>query len=135
MGDTMSYNVDTTDYLSGSLTMTVAECRRLASKYDGDLPECCFLDLDEDEGDGLADHNIIEISAPDMWSGSGSGRALIDKPGRLSPMAAEIFAATRGEADILFTWEGGDSFTGLRVRDGVVTFHEVEMKLGKEITC
>ncbi len=37
-----------------------------------------------------------------------------------------------GEADLVLTWEGGDSHTGLRLRDGAVTEHEVVMRLGEE---
>ena len=43
---------------------------------------------------------------------------------------------TQGIADILQVWEGGKSvepFTGLRVVDGVVTMHQVEMSLGAEV--
>ena len=35
-----------------------------------------------------------------------------------------------GSADIVYTWERGEYFTGVRVVDGVVTRHEVVMALG-----
>lgn len=36
-----------------------------------------------------------------------------------------------GRADIVICWEGGDSYTGLRVVEGKVTAHEVIRALGK----
>lgn len=34
--------------------------------------------------------------------------------------------------DLVICWEGGDSYTGLRVVDGKVTRHKVVMGLGEE---
>ena len=39
-----------------------------------------------------------------------------------------------GTVEVIFTWESGDSHSGLRIVDGKVTKHEVVMALGKEET-
>ena len=49
---------------------------------------------------------------------------------------ATALSFTRGSADLLLVWEGARAmqpFTGLRVVDGVVTMHQVEMSLGAEV--
>lgn len=59
------------------------------------------------------------------WSGDWSGHTL----GGL----IEVLSVFDGEADLVLTWEGGDSHTGLRLRDHKVTRHEVVMALGDEV--
>lgn len=116
----MSYNIDSVDYISGKLRMTPAAEKELldAIRYP---PENCFL------------HDLAracELDPPYVihrvsWSGEGSGRAYEDLLAALSK--------TQGEADLLLTWERGDCFGGVRVRNGKVTEHEIEHKLGREI--
>ena len=59
------------------------------------------------------------------WGGcwSGHGYEVLKK---------EFLPYFKGSADIIFTWEGGNSHSGLRVVDGKVTEHEVIMALGDE---
>ncbi len=45
----------------------------------------------------------------------------------------EALSHTTGSADLLLTWEGGDSHTGIRVVNGKVTKHEVVFALGDEV--
>lgn len=40
-----------------------------------------------------------------------------------------LLKSTRGRADVLVTWEGGDSFSGYRVDDGQVFACDVERRL------
>ena len=40
-----------------------------------------------------------------------------------------ILSRFTGEADLIAVWEGGDDFTGYRLRNGKVTEHNVEFKL------
>jgi hypothetical protein len=60
------------------------------------------------------------------WCGDGSGYntylVLRDK----------VLPAFRGSADLIITYERGDSFSGLRVVDGQVTEHDVVRTLGAE---
>lgn len=59
------------------------------------------------------------------WSGEGSGRGIDN-------LIEEVLPRFTGNADLLLTWEGGDSHSGIRIVDGVVTKHVVEMTLGDE---
>lgn len=106
----MSYNIDSIDYISGELYMSQAARRSAEAAFD--LPEICFLN--ESDGDDCFRGDAIEKL---WWSGSGSGRTF--------KHLKKVLAQTTGSADLLLTWEGGDSHTGLRVVDGVVTEHEV----------
>lgn len=58
------------------------------------------------------------------WQGEGSGHTF--------DMLLAALKFFRGSADLVLCWEGGDSFSGLRVKDGRVTQHEVIMTLGAE---
>lgn len=58
------------------------------------------------------------------WHGEGSGSLYDD--------LLRVLALFEGSADLVLTWESGDSFSGLRVKDGVVTRHKVLMVLGEE---
>ncbi len=58
------------------------------------------------------------------WSGEWSGHTL--------DSLKETLGYFDGEADLVLTWEGGDCHSGLRLREGVVTEHEVVMRLGDE---
>ena len=111
----MSYDINAIEYISGKLFMTDETRTRL--RDDLLLPESCFLDDIEEcfSGD--------ELVKP-WWSGEGSGRCEDELRAAL--------AQTTGIADLLLTWEGGDSHSGLRVVNGKVTPHEVFFALGKE---
>ncbi len=106
----MSYNIDSIDYIRGKLYMSRAARRSAEAAFD--LPEICFLN--ESDGDVCFDGDAIDKL---WWSGAGSGHAF--------KTLKQVLAQTTGNADLLLTWEGGDSHTGLRVVEGVVTEHEV----------
>ncbi len=115
----MSYNIDSSEYLSGKLYIRPSKFREARLKYKDDTPEGNFLNDDH-----IAD--IVDSDNPEpiknmRWYGEGSGRRFDD--------FKDILAMTTGEADIVLTWEGGDSITGLRVKDGVVTECDVKMTL------
>ncbi len=123
----MSYNVDRTKILTGELWLSREgrawlERRSLPKepKEDSELPEKRprYGDIQRDD---LA--RITHFA----WGGENSGNAVECGAFR------KMLSFTRGSADILLTWEGGDSFSGYRVADGVVTRHMVEMKLEEEI--
>lgn len=109
----MSYDIDSIDYLSGELKLPVpVYLPNLGIDY---LPEGCFLLHPEETMDG---HTIKKL----WWHGEGSGNGFED--------FKKILACTVGEADLLICWEGGDSYTGLRVTNGKVVEHEVVHALG-----
>lgn len=117
----MSYNIDSHEVLAGAgLTLTGAQIATFRELEE--LPEIHpFYDLPE----VLEPERAYEITP--HWAATWSGHSFEDL------LLKVILPATKGEADILYTWEGGDSFSGIRVRDGVVTEHEVVMTLGKEL--
>lgn len=60
------------------------------------------------------------------WNGEGSGRTL-------KTLTEKLLPATLGSADILFTWEGGDSHSGLIVNDGKVIEADVRFVLTPKV--
>lgn len=116
----MSYNIDSSAYLSGG-PLVIGGADIIALRK-GQLAEGNFLTegVLPENPDPATDY---EITAP-WWYGNWSGRTL--------DAFIAALEVTSGEADILLTWEGGDSFTGLRVRNGVVTRHKVVQVLGDE---
>lgn len=84
----------------------------LAEKYANDAPDDSVFDDDWNVGCGV------------WWQGEGSGSSF--------DALKDVLSSFDGEADLVLTWEGGDSHTGLRLRNHVVTEHEVAFALGKE---
>ncbi len=111
----MSYNIDHSEYIgNGTLRISREDRDKLIEELgDEGLPEGNFLtypeclirceDSSEDE---------FEIIMP-WWYGSWSGNSF-------ETLETKILTKTRGTADLIFIWEGGDSITGLRVTDGKV---------------
>lgn len=108
----MSYNIDTVDYIGeGRLTIDSKIGLAFAKKHQDRLPEShLFEDLEDDEG-------TVVIENP-RWCSEGSGY-------RFDLFKAAL-ALTKGEADLVLVWEGGDSTTGLRVVNGEVTEKKVK---------
>lgn len=133
----MSYNIDTAAF-SGESTLTIggADVRDIAERFADDLPESCFIrrilrntrgrNMGVDvPGLRLDDATEYPIEAVEFWRGEWSGHSF-------DTLVNDILPVTSGAADIVLTWEGGDSFSGLRVRDGKVTRHKAVMVLGEE---
>lgn len=112
----MSYNIDSSEYKSGKLTISAAEARRLIKKHGDNLPEGCFLNEIDTTEDG--DLEIKDF----WWYGEGSGHAYHE-------ILEDILAKTKGKATLLFVWEGGDSHTGLKVNNGKVSEAKVKIEL------
>ena len=113
----MSYNIDSVAYISGCLEISEADfAAAKANIIEDDRPESCFLNYG---GPGI-------MSDIGLWSGEGSGHAWTTFKRALK--------FTTGKAELLVCWAGGDSVSGLRVRDGVVTEHKVVHSLGEEIS-
>lgn len=119
----MSYNISSTRYLSGQLYIRDRVVCDLMNKHEDELPEGNFLvDLWPDEGD--VHGHLLRMSGA-LWYGEGSGRS--------SDLFLLLLGETEGRADILVCYEGGDSYTGIRVEDGVVTERRVEFVLGDRL--
>lgn len=99
----MGYRVTHSEYLTGSLRISLARVQMLREKYLGELPEVCFLkDQEAFKSDG---HTIKYF----WWYGECSGDMDI---------LLDCLRYTFGTADLLLVWEGGDSITGIRVEEG-----------------
>jgi len=117
----MSYNIDNSEVIAGGpLRMEQSARERLATEHEFELPEVNFL-TDDDCVSDVDEDGYVEIT--NFWwygeSSENSYELLIDT----------ILPRTKGSADIVFTWEGGDSHTAVQVRDGVVTQRDVKFSL------
>lgn len=120
----MSYDIDNIASVvdKGDLIISKTAVTRLRSQTEHELPEIHPLDTSElAESKELPGFFIIRRM---MWCGEGSGSTYC--------LLLEFLSKTLGRADLIICWEGGDSFTGLRVQDGTVTEHEVVKELGRE---
>lgn len=127
----MSYNIDSVEIVhKHGFCITRTRLTALDDEV-GARPESSIFDL-------LADgpsRGFSSVRGPDgvelicplqfWWSGEGSGRCTDE--------LEQTLAAFEGDADLVLTWEGGDSHTGLRLRNHKVTKHEVVMALGPEV--
>ena len=111
----MSYNVTSSEYLEGQLQIQAGTARRLIEELEGELAECDPIsDLPLD---GKPENEWLTIERF-WWYGVWSGRGL--------DALKTILRHTRGAADIMLTWEGGDSHQALRVVDGEL--HDVHLE-------
>jgi hypothetical protein len=113
----MSYNIDTIDIIAQSEDFGPTLDAFLKAS-EGHCPEQWDPDDEEDI--------TSRIKAGSMpWSGEGSGRSFPE-------FLQEVLPLFTGSADMIVCWEGGDSFEGIRVTNGVVTHHNVIRSLGDE---
>ena len=120
----MSYNINSHEIVAGTgLTLTGRQIASLLAVLEGDLPEDHILTdfIDED----LEMDKVYEVNP--AWRGTWSGNSY-------DTLLKKVLPETQGSADIVYTWEGGDYFSGIRVVNGVVTKHEVVRALGDEET-
>jgi hypothetical protein len=119
----MSYNIDHIENVSCDLRITYGKFLALMKKYEGELPEANFLhdladtysylDTDDDSEDlEEALKTVLEIKNV-AWCGGGSGRT--------RALLETILKKCDGTADLVLIWEGGDTVTGIKVRDGNIT--------------
>lgn len=115
----MSYNIDTNRYINGTLFITRENHEKLAGL---DICECSWIkEIHWEDTDGP--DAVREIEKP-WWYGEGSGSRYDE--------FKESLTYTHGEADIVCTWEGGDSHSGIRVRNGVVEERGVVLALAED---
>lgn len=120
----MSYNIDSIEVIAADnfrLDLDVRDA--LAESIGDDAPEINIFEYDRADG---ATHISFRQGASLQWSGEGSGHAF-------DVLVGKVLPRFEGSADLLVTWEGGDSFSGLRIRDGKVTRHKIIHALGDEV--
>jgi hypothetical protein len=112
----VSYNIDYSRYLEGSLTVPKEDVDRVLYICANRGPECGVEDDLNDDG------RLVTLS----WYGEGSGRTF-------DVLVKEVLPLTRGIATILLVWEGGGSITGLQVSDGKVVECDVDFILRQKV--
>ena len=113
----MGSRIDHVEVLSGELTISEEGKVWLAEAENGEhgtFPEI---------GPDIGDDSTLQLH----WSGNRSASVFSD--GTL----ADLLRLTSGKADFVVHWEGIMGVEGIRVVDGKMTRHHVEMKLGKEL--
>jgi hypothetical protein len=117
----MSYNVDSTEIIILDAWMLALDIKRLRDEHDDELPENCFLaDLDGAEPDDAGRVKLTDMN----WRGEGSGYSF-------DMFVSDIAPFIYGTVEVVFTWEGGDSHSGLAIKDGKVAKCEVTMAIVK----
>lgn len=126
----MSYNVDKISIVAHhGFRLPIEYVDALRRDIGDDHPEVWLLEEkphtpfmgvpDFEDRDSYRYYNRIS------WTGEGSG-------GTWETFVEKVLPRFQGSADLVVTWERGDSVTGLRVRDGKVTKHRVVMALGEQ---
>lgn len=110
----MSCNIDDIRYINGTgpLGLSVLAREHLENLYRDVMPESNFIT----ETDG-------EVLDAVWWCGEGSESSYDD--------FLTALKSTTGEAQLLLTWECGDSHTGLFVSNGSVVEYEIVMSFGE----
>ncbi len=125
----MSYNVTAIDIIaSEGFAIPRTLWRALALPSNGtavDAPGHSFLDPNWPQSCDVEEVRGILFVTRLPWTGECSGMYW--------DTFKQLLAAFLGSADLIVTWEGGDSRTGLRLINGKVTEHEVVMALGEEV--
>lgn len=119
--DEMSYNIDKVIKVSGQLFMQKSIFKKLYKKNIDYLAEDNLFTTYNNEHFDKAkskDQPPLELRCSGMSSGGFYKNALPD-----------ILKHTTGEAEYVFIWEGGDSITGLHIKNGVVTEKGVRLSL------
>jgi hypothetical protein len=142
----MSYNVTSTDTLRSTLTISKEAWRKWRNYEDfpesnpldnidessfGEIPTCSNGHLQAagkpfcaECGECFSEDNNGPAPIENFrWTGVWSGNSYFD-------VLAKFVADTAGEADVLLTWEGGDSQSAIRIKDGKVTQHELKWVFG-----
>jgi hypothetical protein len=121
----VSYNIDHVETNVLKASMRAGDIVDLYEEFEGELAEGNFLEehLSTAERlcrDGIEDEHVKLENL--WWYGAGSGRSYDVFLKHLAPKI-------KGEVEAVFTWEGGDSHSGLIIEDGVVTECDVELRV------
>lgn len=111
----MSYNIDTVKCLQINACMKASDIAMLLEEHEDMLPEGCFLhDLENAARKHLRSSELQSDLVPLknlQWYGEGSGSTW-------GFFRSTVVPLIRGSAQLLLTWEGGDSITGFAIKDG-----------------
>lgn len=118
----MSYNIGSIDIVaSEGFAITRPQLTALISAYADQAPEASFCSEDWPARCCEEHRGMLFVKSID-WSGEGSGRGF--------DFFKDALTKFLGSADLILTWEDGDSHSGIRLLNGQVTEHEVVMALG-----
>jgi hypothetical protein len=123
----MSYNIDSIEIVcSANFRISLEKLALVRAAIDeDDIAEGNVFDMIDANNKEWSKINGAYVHLTNFWwYGEGSGRS--------EDALYALLEEFEGDADLVLTWEGGDSFTGVRLRDGEVTHHEVRMALGEE---
>lgn len=122
----MSYNIDHVETKVLKAWMLAKDVVALHQELESDLPESSFLGemVEAAEAAVLNNEGDKRIELPNFWwsseySGTSYHETLLPK----------VAPKVMGHVEAIFTWEGGDSHSGLIIKDGEVTECEVSQKL------
>lgn len=116
----MSYNIDSMRVISGNLTITRKHHEFAMWRFNDAWPEGFALESPKFDTDGVA--CVAKPGVHSLFYGSRSGNFYNES-------LHEFASYLDGSADLVVTWEGGDSFSGLRFKDGEVTEMDVAFSL------
>lgn len=123
----MSYNIDNCEtLLNDNFRIKGSQLKKAIEELTHDGPERSFLsDLPDpsSKNSGWKANTWYFIDTLE-WSGEGSGHIY-------DSLLKIVLPKTMGSVEVIFTWEGGNSINGLRVKNGIVEECEVTLKLGK----
>lgn len=123
----MSYNIGSTNTPVFDAYMDAGDIVSLYTDHEGDLCEGNFIDKHYKQAvKALADGSDRRIKLKNLWwygEGSGSTYKFF-----LKTIAPKIM----GKVEAIFTWEGGDSFSGIIIEDGKVVEGKVEQRVVPE---
>jgi hypothetical protein len=120
----MSYNVDSTQMLDGADLWIHPD--DLARFFNEQEVSCEGL---REMADGYGLHpepspaGLLQFKEIPFW-GESSGRDI--------DVFFSLLELTKGSADLLLCWEGGDDYSGYRVQNGTVVAHKVVFALGEK---
>lgn len=116
----MSYNCTSVETLKvDGARIKASDALKLRSRLQ--LPERCFLEAAAEQAGAAGGIGDIEIRSLE-WSGEFSGSSF-------DSLKTVVAPKIMGRIEAVFCWEGGDSYSGLIIQDGVVTECDVKQTL------
>lgn len=108
----MRHNITDSRYLKGFLTFDKSAVGALINEHDGELAEVNFLQYERTCHEEVPDNpDVVKIKNL-WWYGEFSGHYF--------DVLKKILSKSKGKAQVIFVWEGGDKHTILDIDDGVV---------------
>lgn len=118
----MSYNIDHVECMSLDARMSAKKLRSLHKKHEDEMAEGNFIwEHFEREPDAEGYVRLENL----CWHGESSGNSV--------QLFEKLLTHVEGTAELILTWEGGDSHTAYRVDNGCVQECELTMVVGKPV--